>query len=62
MDRAEIASLAETVEAPYGKLSGCLRVEETTPLEKGKEYKSYARGIGLVREGHLLLVKVETPK
>jgi hypothetical protein len=35
-----------------------LKVEDTTPLEPGvKEYKYYAPGIGLVKDGAVELVK-----
>jgi hypothetical protein len=65
MDRAEIVSTTETVTTPAGTFSGCVKIEETTPLEPGvREYKYYARGIGLVRDGSLSLVKygmVEKP-
>ncbi|MCI0487162.1 MAG: hypothetical protein L0229_11245 [Blastocatellia bacterium] len=58
MDRAEIVSLSETVKTPAGEFRNCLKVEETTPLEPGKkEYKYYARGIGLLQDGSLKLVK-----
>jgi hypothetical protein len=54
MDRAENVSLT----ASLGKFKRCLRVEETTPLEPGvKEYKLYAPGIGLIRDGSLTLVR-----
>ena len=57
MDRAEIVSVTETVKTPAGEFTRCLKVEETTPLEPGqKEYKYYARGIGLVQDGALKLV------
>lgn len=65
MDRAEIVSLNETVATPAGEFKDCLKVEETSPLEKGKGYKYYAPGVGLVRDGSLKLVKhgrAETPK
>lgn len=56
MDRAEILSDWERVRTPAGTFENCLKVEETTPLEPGhKEYKYYAPGIGLVRDGNLLL-------
>lgn len=62
MDRAEIVSLTETVETPAGVFTECLKVEETTPLEPGvKEYKFYAPGVGLVRDGSLRLVRRVTP-
>ncbi len=58
MDRAEIISNSETLETPAGKFENCLKIEETTPLEPGvKEYKIYAPGIGLIKDGSLLLVK-----
>ncbi len=58
MDRAEIVSLSETVKTPAGEFKGCLKTEETTPLEpRNKEYKYYASEVGLVRDGSLKLVK-----
>lgn len=66
MDRAEIISVNETVKTPAGEFKKCLKIEETTPLEKGeKEYKLYAPGVGLIQDGGLKLVKcgkVELPK
>ena len=60
MDRAEIVGMNETVVTPAGVFNGCLKIEETTPLEpKNKEYKFYAPGVGLVKDGNLLLVKRE---
>lgn len=58
MDRAEIISMNEQMKTTAGTYMNCLKVEETTPLEpKNKEYKFYAPGIGLIRDGDLLLVK-----
>ena len=58
MDRAEIVSMTDTVKTPAGEFRGCIRMEETTPLEPGvREAKYYARGIGLVQDGDLKLVK-----
>lgn len=58
MDRAEIAALHETLKTPAGEFKDCLKVAETTPLEKGaKEYKLYAPGIGLIKDASLLLVE-----
>lgn len=58
MDRAEIISINEKLITPDGTFTHCLKMEETTPLEpKNKEYKFYAPGIGLIRDGDLLLVK-----
>jgi hypothetical protein len=63
MDRAEVVSLVETVKTPAGEFRNCLKTEETTPLEPGvKESKYYARGVGLVQDGSLKLVKYGTVK
>ena len=55
MDRAEVVSLTESLRTPAQKFEKCLKTEETSALEKGKEYKLYARGIGLINEGILVL-------
>jgi hypothetical protein len=56
MDRAEIVSVSEAIQTPAGKFQNCLKTEETTPLEpKNKEYKLYAPGVGLVKDGDLVL-------
>ena len=58
MDRAEITGLAGTLATPAGKFTGVLRITETTPLEPvAKEDKLYARGVGLIQDGGLKLVK-----
>jgi uncharacterized membrane protein YkoI len=66
MDRAEIVSVGLTAKTPAGEFKNCIKIEETTPLEKGtKEYKLYAPGVGLINDGDLRLVKygkVELPK
>ncbi|MGZ5515361.1 MAG: hypothetical protein ACXW2O_09835, partial [Candidatus Aminicenantales bacterium] len=58
MDRAEIVSLDASLKTPAGEFKGCLRVAETSPLERGaKEYKLYAPGIGLIKDASLRLVE-----
>lgn len=58
MDRAEVASISETIDTPAGKFTGCLKTEETTPLEPGeREAKYYAAGVGLLRDGPTRLVR-----
>ena len=58
MDRAEIKSITETMQTPAGKFENCLKVEETSSIETAsKEYKFYAPGIGLIKDGDLLLTK-----
>ena len=58
MDRAEIISTNEKINTSSGNFTNCLKTEETTPLKpREKEYKFYARGIGLIQENDLLLTK-----
>lgn len=60
MDRAEIVSDNETLQTPAGKFDKCLKTEETSPLEPDtKGYKLYAKDIGLIKDGVLLLTKYE---
>jgi len=50
-DRAEVLSLDETVEVPFGTFDDVLQTEDTTPLEPDLvEHKYYARGVGVVLE------------
>ncbi len=57
MDRAEVVSLGAEFNTPAGRFDGCLETEEGSPLEKAKERKLYAPGIGLIFDGELKLVK-----
>ena len=58
MDRVEYVSDSETLKTPAGTFRDCVKTEETTPLEpKNRESKLYARGVGLVQDEDLLLVK-----
>ena len=61
MDRAETVSVTETLSTPAGNFTNVLRTRESTPLEKGKEFKLYAPGVGLIRDADLDLVEVVTP-
>jgi hypothetical protein len=56
MDRAEIISMNEEVTTPAGTFRNCLKTKETSALERGKGYKYYAPGIGLVNDGKLNLI------
>lgn len=61
MDRSEVVNTAETIKVPAGDFKDCIRTRETTPLEpKTTEFKVYAPGPGLVKDGALELVKHET--
>jgi hypothetical protein len=58
MDRARIVSVDASIRTPAGEFKGCLEFVETTPLEPfARDTKIYAPGIGLVRDGALLLVE-----
>ena len=60
MDRAEIVSINTVVETPLGEFENCLKTKETSPLEPGiREFKFYAPGIGLVKDGALKLTEVK---
>jgi hypothetical protein len=48
------------VTAPAGTFEKCLKTEESTPLEPGREFKLYAPGVGLVADGSLVLVSYTT--
>ena len=48
-DAAEVLSLDEKVEVPFGSYDGVLMTKEFTPLEPDiLEHKFYARGVGVV--------------
>ena len=58
MDRAEVISLTESLKTPAGTFGNCLKTQEGSalnPLEK--ELKVYAPGIGLLKDGEMLLTK-----
>ncbi len=56
-DRAEVTEYPEKARTPAGTFTGCVKMEESTPLEPGHfGYKTYAPEIGLVRDGHLKLI------
>ena len=47
-----------TLETPAGKFTSVLKVKETNPLEdNAHEHKYYAPGVGLVKEGPMLLIR-----
>ena len=58
MDRCEVVGMRETMKVPAGTFDNCARIQETTPLEPAtKEQKVYARGVGLLSDGVMKLVK-----
>jgi hypothetical protein len=61
LDRAETVSVTETLTVPAGTFQNVLKTKETTPLEKGREFKFYAPDVGLLRAADLELVDVVKP-
>ena len=56
--RAEIVSLTETCKTPAGSFSNCMKVRETSAIDRSvNDFKYYAPGVGLVNEENLRLVK-----
>jgi len=48
-DKAQVLSVNEQVEVPFGHFTGALMTKDLVPLEpKVSEYKLYARGVGFV--------------
>lgn len=63
MDRAEIVAVGETVATPAGIFKNCVHVKETSAIEKGAaDHKWYAPGVGMVKDGELVLVRMEKGK
>jgi len=61
-DRAEILSITEKVTTPAGTFEKCVRAVDTSAIEKGlRDQKWYAPGIGLVKDGKMVLVKYSRP-
>ena len=61
MDRAEVTSITATVTTPAGAFKDCVETAETSGLEKGTGHKTYAPGVGMVRDDEYVLVKIERP-
>ncbi len=61
LDRVEVVSVDERVETPAGAFEHCLHLRETTPLERGTGNKWFAPGVGLVKDGGLVLVSHTVP-
>ena len=46
------------LKTPAGEFRNCLKTRETTPLEPdANDYKIYARGVGMISDGGLLISK-----
>lgn len=63
IDRAEVVAVGETVTTPAGTFTNCVHMKETSALEKGMaDHKWYAPGVGMVKEGEFVLVRIEKGK
>jgi hypothetical protein len=49
LDMGQVVSTNETVTVPFGTFTGCIKTKEWSLLEKGREFKWYAKGIGFIR-------------
>jgi len=59
LDRSEHKRTGFSMRVPAGKFDNCLEVEETTPLEPDDiGHKIYCRGVGLVKDGDLVLTAI----
>jgi hypothetical protein len=61
LDRAEVASLNETVKVPLGTFNNCLKMRDSSDLESGIGTKLFAPGVGLLKDGGFRLAKIEVP-
>lgn len=60
MDRAEVVGVGETVTTPAGVFKNCVHMKETSAIETGMaDHKWYAPGVGMVKEGEFVLVRIE---
>ena len=57
MDRGMIAAIDVTLDTPAGEFENCLKIQEENPLDKEREFKIHAPGIGLIQDEDLMLVK-----
>lgn len=58
LDRAEAVSLTEMLKTPAGEFRECLKVLETSGMDADERgYKTYAKGVGMIQDEDMLLVK-----
>lgn len=56
LDRSEVVAIGEKVVTPAGTFE-CVRMRDSSAIEKGGDDKWYAPGVGLVKDGKAVLVK-----
>ncbi len=58
MDRAQVVSLTERLKTSTGTFKNCLKTQEGSALKpREREFKIYTPGIGLLKDGDMLLTK-----
>ncbi|MCX6602237.1 MAG: hypothetical protein NTV52_01440 [Acidobacteria bacterium] len=58
LDRVEVMSIDEKITTPAGTFTKCVRVLESSPLEKTlHDSKWYVAGVGQVKDGAMVLVR-----
>ncbi len=60
-DRCEVVSVSEQLDTPAGKFTSVAKLAETSPLERGTSHKLYAPGIGLIKDGDMVLTSRTNP-
>jgi len=58
MDRSEVIALSEKIATPAGEFD-CVHFKDSSAIENAVDHKWYAAGVGLVKDGKAVLVKVE---
>ena len=60
VDRSEVIAVSEKVSTPAGVFENCVHtLKDRSRLEAAADHKFHAPGVELVKDGDLLLVKVE---
>jgi hypothetical protein len=57
LDRSEILGVGEKVVTPAGTFE-CVHLRDSSAIERGSDDKYYAPGVGLVKDGKAVLVKI----
>jgi hypothetical protein len=58
-DRSEVVETGVRLTTPAGSYENCVHMRDSSAIERGGDHKWYAPGIGLVKDGKAVLVKVE---
>ena len=61
MDRAEHIRMGLEIVTDAGTFEDCVRVEETSPLDRGTSIKKYCPGVGLVYDDGAKLTEIHAP-